>query len=153
MKDKLLDNIAEFLEKQDLLSKLTESEMLHGYGYSDVHCVVAIKEIDIPNVTNIASRLNMTRGGVSKIIKRLEKEALLERYTIEDNKKEIYFTLTESGEEIYFEHEKRHKLWIERDLEFLDKYDDKSIVDFLSFMEEFNGYLNTKINEMGGKLW
>ncbi|MCT4660800.1 MAG: MarR family transcriptional regulator [Tissierellales bacterium] len=151
MKEKLLDNIAEFLEKQDLLSKLTENEMLHGYGYSDVHCVVAIKELEKPNVTNISNRLSMTRGGVSKIIKRLEKENLIIRYSIEDNKKEIYFSLTKEGEEIYLEHEKRHDLWIKRDLEFLNKYDGETIGEILSFMEDFNGYLNTKISEIGGK--
>lgn len=153
MKEKLLDNIAEFLEKQDLLSKLTENEMLHGYGYSDVHCVVAIKELEKPNVTNISNRLSMTRGGVSKIIKRLEKENLIIRYSLEDNKKEIYFSLTKEGEKIYLEHEQRHDLWIKRDLEFLNKYDGETIGEILSFMEEFNGYLNTKISELGGKKW
>ena len=39
MHQDLLDLFAEQLEKQDQLSKLTESEFLHQYGYSDVHSI------------------------------------------------------------------------------------------------------------------
>lgn len=32
----------EYLEKQDVLSKLTEAEKLHDLGYSEIHTIVAI---------------------------------------------------------------------------------------------------------------
>ena len=71
MKDKLLNLFAEYLEKQDALSKLTDHEKLHEYGYSEIHVVAAIGDLQNPNVTSIAKHMKMTKGAVSKIIKRL----------------------------------------------------------------------------------
>ena len=69
MKDNLLNLFAEYLEKQDALSKLTEHEKLHEYGYSEIHVVAAIGDLQNPNVTSIAKHMKMTKGAVSKIIK------------------------------------------------------------------------------------
>ena len=70
MYDTLLDLFAEYLEKQDALSKLTEHEKLHEYGYSEIHTIAAIASLPEPNVTSIAQQMKMTKGAVSKIIKR-----------------------------------------------------------------------------------
>ena len=39
----------EYLEKQDVLSKLTEAEKLHDLGYSEIHTIVAIQELEEAN--------------------------------------------------------------------------------------------------------
>ena len=36
---RLLQEIALMLEHQDMLSKLTESQCLDEYGYSETHCI------------------------------------------------------------------------------------------------------------------
>ena len=51
MHQDLLDLFAEQLEKQDQLSKLTESEFLHQYGYSDVHSIDFIGNHKDANIT------------------------------------------------------------------------------------------------------
>ena len=43
---RLLQEIALMLEHQDMLSKLTESQCLDEYGYSETHC---IDNIDVWN--------------------------------------------------------------------------------------------------------
>ena len=58
----------EYLEKQDVLSKLTEAEKLHDLGYSEIHTIVAIQELEEANVTAIAEKMHMTKGAISKII-------------------------------------------------------------------------------------
>ena len=70
----LLSQMGRFLEKQDMLNMLTENANLHGYGYSEIHTIKAIKELDEPNVTEISRRLNMTRGAISKITRKLLKQ-------------------------------------------------------------------------------
>ena len=102
----ILALLAEHLEKQDLLSKLTEKEFLHGHGYSEIHCIDAIGTLDKPNVTNIANRLNMTRGAISRMSKKLKAKELIESYFLENNKKEVYFRLTDKGEKLFNEHKK-----------------------------------------------
>ena len=55
----ILDLFTELYEKQDILSKLTQSSSLQGYGYSVIHCLDAIGILDGPNITKIAEHLKM----------------------------------------------------------------------------------------------
>lgn len=142
----ILELLAEHLEKQDLLSKLTERELLHGYGYSEIHCIDAIGSMHKPNVTKIASCLNMTRGAISRLAKKQIAQGLIESYSSKDNKKELYFRLTEKGEALFMEHKKRHAAWKERDSKFFRQYPEDKLSAICIFFESFNAYLNEQID-------
>ena len=141
----LLKEIALMLEHQDMLSKLTESQCLDEYGYSETHCIDNIGRLELPNVTKIAEHMQMTRGAISKMTKKLLAKGLIEKYTLETNKKEIYFRLTEQGMVLFREHEKRHKQWEKRDMQFLDRFSKDEIAVIMKFMKEFNEHLETQI--------
>ena len=70
-RDKLLKEIALMLERQDMLSKLTENVCLDEYGYSETHCIDYIGKLELPNVTKVAEHMQMTRGAISKMTKKL----------------------------------------------------------------------------------
>ncbi len=141
----LLKEIALMLEHQDMLSKLTENVCLEEYGYSETHCIDYIGKLELPNVTKIAEHMQMTRGAISKMTKKLLSKGLIEKYTLENNKKEVYFRLTESGMELYKEHEKRHMLWEKRDALFLERYSKEETELITKFMKEFNVHLEEQI--------
>lgn len=143
----LLKEIASMLQRQEMLTKLTESVCLEDYSYSETHCIDYIGKTELPNVTKIADNMQMTRGAISKMTKKLLAKGLIEKYSLESNKKEIYFRLTESGLELYKEHEKRHKLWEQRDAKFLERYSPEEMEIITKFMKEFNVYLEEKIEE------
>jgi len=143
----LLEQIASMLQRQEMLTKLTENVCLEEYSYSETHCIDYIGKTKLPNVTKIAENMQMTRGAISKMTKKLLVKGLIEKYTLESNKKEVYFKLTESGMELYKEHEKRHKLWEQRDSKFLERYSAEEIEIIGKFMNEFNRYLEEKIEE------
>lgn len=147
----LLNQFAEFLEKQDMLSKLTENEKLHSYGYSEIHVIAAIGDLKEPNVTALAKTLRLTKGAVSKITKRLISSNVIEAYTIPDNKQKIFYRLLEKGRFLYEEHEKRHKLWLERDRQFLSQFTELQLEEFSKFMSSYNGYLEEQIRQLGGR--
>lgn len=151
MERNLLDQFAEFLEKQDLLSKLTESEKLHNYGYSDIHVIAAIGNLDYPNVTALAGTLKLTKGAISKITKKLVAKGVIEAYSIPDNKQKIFFKLTETGKYLYEEHEKRHRLWQERDQMFLNQFSGRQLEEISDFMSQYNIYLEEQIKLSGGQ--
>ena len=67
----LLKELALMLERQDMLSKLTEGKCLDEYGYSETHCIDYIGRLELPNVTKIAEHMGMTRGAISKMTKKL----------------------------------------------------------------------------------
>ncbi len=151
MDNNILKLFAEYLEKQDMLSKLTEHEKLHSYSYSEIHTIVAIGDLELPNVTAIAEYMHMTKGAISKIVKRLQAAKLVETYQVGENKQKVFYELNAAGKFLYNEHEKRHSLWIQRDRVFLEKYTSEQIEFLENFMTDFNGYLEEKIIELGGK--
>lgn len=146
--ERLLKELALMLERQDMLSKLTESQCLDEYGYSETHCIDFIGRLELPNVTKVAEHMGMTRGAISKMTKKLLAKGLIERYTLETNKKEIYFRLTDEGRLLFEEHEKRHKRWEKRDMEFLSRYSSQEVDAVCKFMQEFNGYLDEQIKAL-----
>ena len=152
MNTKLMNLFVKYMEKQEILSKLTEDEKLHGYNYSEIHTITAIGDLAEPNVTQIANHMNVTRGAISKIAKKLLKNNLIEAYQMEGNKQKIFFRLTKSGQFLYDEHEKRHNLWLERDNAFLKQFDHKTLAEIEKFMKSFNDYLKKQISELGGKV-
>ena len=95
----------------------------------------------------IAEQMQMTRGAISKMTKKLLAKGLIEKYTLETNKKEVYFKLTERGKVLFKEHEKRHKQWEKRDMQFLSRYSKEETDTILKFMQEFNVYLDEQIEQ------
>ena len=79
--------------------------------------------------------------------KKLLAKGLIEKYTLETNKKEVYFKLTECGRVLFQEHEKRHKQWEKRDMQFLSRYSKDETDTILKFMQEFNAYLDEQIEQ------
>lgn len=143
--ERLLKEISLMLERQDMLSGLTESQCLDEYGYSETHCIDYIGRLELPNVTKVAEHMRMTRGAISKMTKKLSAKGLIEKYTLETNKKEIYFRLTPQGRLLFEEHAKRHKRWEQRDMEFLSRYSKEEVGTVYKFMQEFNAYLEAQI--------
>ena len=146
--EQLLRAIALMLERQDMLSALTENQCLDEYGYSETHCIDAIGRLELPNVTKVAAHMGMTRGAISKMTKKLLARGLIEKYTLETNRKEIYFRLTDQGQLLFEEHEKRHKRWEKRDMEFLSRYSEEDVETVCRFMREFNVYLEEQIRAL-----
>lgn len=144
----LLKEMALMLERQDMLSQLTESQCLDEYSYSETHCIDFIGRLELPNVTKIAEHMRMTRGAISKMTRKLLAKGLIEKYTLQTNKKEIYFRLTEQGKFLFDEHIKRHSLWEKRDMEFLEHYPREKIHVVCEFMKEFNDYLEMQIENL-----
>lgn len=152
MNIQLLNQFKEYLEKQDMLNKLTESQKLNEFGYSEIHTISAIEDLEDPNVTAIAKELNMTRGAISKITKKLISKGLIEAYELPENKQKVFFKLTETGKALYWEHDKRHNEWENRDLQFLNQFPIEQLEKIYLFMTSYNTYLASKIKNIEGIL-
>ncbi|AVK47446.1 hypothetical protein AXY43_05070 [Clostridium sp. MF28] len=112
---------------------------------SDIHMIEAIQKNQSANTTEIAKIMNTTKSTVSKITKRLEKEGMIKKYKFLDNKKEIYFKLTDLGLKAFNGHYEYH---ISRTQSFDKEFDNyteeekKLIVNFLKkYTEELEQYL------------
>ena len=147
--EQVIMGVRDLFNKMAWLNKSKMEDSLKGYKPSEVHCIEYIgKNID-SNVTKLAESLYMTRGAISKITKKLIEKDFIESYQKSDNKKEIYFRLTEQGEVIYKVHEELHKEFRERDKAVFEQVTEEQIDSMLGFVEKCSGHLDAEIKKMG----
>ncbi|PJN88921.1 MarR family transcriptional regulator [Bacillus sp. mrc49] len=137
----------ELYNKMVWLNKDKMEEGLKGYKPSEVHCIEYIEKNIDSNVTKLAEFFYMTRGAISRLTKKLIKKGLIESYQKSDNKKEIYFRLTEQGKEVYKIHEELHKEFQERDKGVFEQVTEEQFDSMLSFLEKYNSHLDAEIKK------
>ncbi|GGG09043.1 MarR family transcriptional regulator [Paenibacillus albidus] len=139
----------DLFNKMVWLNKSKMEDSLKGYKSSEVHCIEYIEKNVDSNVTKLAESLYMTSGAISKITKKLIKKDIIESYQKPENKKEIYFRLTEQGKVIYKIHEELHKEFQERDKAVFEQVTDEQFDSMLSFMEKYSRHLDAEIKKQG----
>lgn len=147
MRKDLILLFKEYGDKQEILSKLCESEELRKYNSSELHIIAAIGDLENPNVTSIATHMGMTKGGISKNIKKLIDAGLVNTYQAENNNRKIFYNLTDEGKGIYEKHEIAHKNWIRRDNTFFSQFSDNEINNVADFLEKFISHLDEEIEK------
>jgi len=147
--EQVIMGFRDLLNKMAWLNKFKMEDSLKGYKSSEVHCIEYIGRNVDSNVTKLADSLYMTRGAISKMTKKFIKKGIIESYQKPDNKKEIYFRLTEQGQEIYKIHEELHKEFHERDKAVFDQVTEEQFDSMLSFVENYNRHLDAEIKKQG----
>lgn len=129
------------------LNKGKMEESLKGYTSSEVHCIESIGRNVDSNVTKLAESFYMTRGAISKMTKKLIEKGLIESYQKSDNKKEVYFKLTEQGKVIYKIHDDLHKEFQERDKAVFEQITEQQYDSMISFVEKYNTHLDAEMKK------
>lgn len=145
--EQLTTRFRDLYNKMVSLNKDKMEDALRGYKSSEVHCVEYIGKNADSNVTKLAESFYMTRGAISKITKKLIEKGLIESYQKPENKKEIYFRLTEQGEVIYNIHEGLHREFQERDKTVFEQVTEEQFDTMLSFVEKYNTHLDAEIKK------
>lgn len=147
--EQFLMGFRDLFNKMVWLNKFKMEDSLKGYKSSEVHCIEYIGRNVDSNVTKLAESFYMTRGAMSKITKKLLKKGIIESYQKPDNKKEIYFSLTEQGKEVYKIHEKLHKEFQDRDKVVFEQITEEQFDSMLSFIEKYSKHLDAEIKKIG----
>lgn len=147
-KEQVLMDFRDLFNKMVWLNKIKMEDSLKGYKPSEVHCIEYIGRNADSNVTKLAESFYMTRSAISKITKKLIEKGLIESYQKPDNKKEIYFRLTEQGKVIDKIHEELHKEFQERDKAVFEQVTEEQFDSMLSFMEKYSRHLDAEINKL-----
>lgn len=138
----------ELYDKMSWLNRRKMEDSLKGYTSSEVHCIEYIEKNKDSNVTKLADSFYMTRGAISKLTKKLIKKELIESYQKSDNKKEIYFRLTEKGRAVYDIHEKLHNEFSERDKVVFEQVTEEQFNSMLHFVELYSQHLDKEIKKV-----
>ena len=147
--EQVMMGFRELVNKLACLNKGKMEDSLKGYKSSEVHYIECIGRNVDSNVTKLAESLYMTRGAISKMTKKLIQKGIIESYQKPDNKKEIYFRLTEQGQRIYKVHEELHKEFQERDKAVFEQVSEEEFDSMISFVEKYCRHLDAEIKKQG----
>ncbi|MBU3199894.1 MarR family transcriptional regulator [Clostridium estertheticum] len=147
--EQVIMGFRDILNKIVSLNKPKMKDSLKGFKSSEVHCIGYIGRNVDSNVTKLAESFYMTRGAISKITKKLIKKSIIESYQKPDNKKEIYFRLTEQGKVINKVHEELHKEFQERDKAVFEQVTQEQFDIILSFVAKYSRHLDAEIKKQG----
>ncbi|MFZ7934614.1 MarR family transcriptional regulator [Bacillus thuringiensis] len=147
--EQVMNGFRELYNKLVWLNKDTMEEGLKGFKSSEVHCIEYIENNADSNVTQLAEAFYVTRGAISRMTKKLIQKGLVESYQKSENKKEIYFRLTEQGKEIYKIHENLHKEFQERDKAVFEQVTEEEFNSIISFVEKYSRHLDAEIKKQG----
>ncbi|PHK50500.1 MarR family transcriptional regulator [Staphylococcus edaphicus] len=145
--ERLLNNIRTLYDKIVWLNKPIMEARLNDYTSTEVHCIEAIQHSEQPNVSQLSKTLFMTRGAISKLTKKLIKKNAIYSYQNPMNKKEIYFKLTDKGQEAFHVHEQLHKEFRARDQEVFNQISNEQYDAMLSFLKLYNDHLDVEIQK------
>jgi DNA-binding MarR family transcriptional regulator len=112
-----LDKFNELAEKLyktvNVLNREMKTARDYGIGFKLCHSEVTLLDIikahQNATASDLSRILGVTTGAVWQVSKKLQDKGLIESYQIEDNKKEVYFRLTELGKKAGRGHRKHHE--------------------------------------------
>lgn len=90
------------------------------------------------NGVEIARNLGVTKGAISKIIRKLSAFGLISKKRHPDNNKEIYFSISSQGEKLAILHHNMHKELDKKVIEMFKSYDKSSLELIVEFMEKID---------------
>ncbi len=149
-KEKIISTIFNNVtEHHGILNSLEEMKFISEHNALEVHCIDFIEKMTDPNVTKLSRAFRMTRGAISKLTKRLIKAGLIEPYQKPENKKEIYYRITELGRDIYLKHQSLHQDRIDRDILFFSQLNEGEKDTLIRIFEKFDKHLKSELEKKG----
>jgi DNA-binding MarR family transcriptional regulator len=136
-------------ERHNIIKTIAEKRFLTEHSFIEVHCIEVIEKMGDANVTKLSKTFKMTKGAISKIIKKLIEKGAVGTYQKPENKKEIYYKLTKLGMSIYLEHEEMHKSRIERDSILFSKLSEYEKNSFINILSKVYEQLAVELKNMG----
>ncbi len=146
--EQVMMSFRELFNKMSWLNRLKMKERLKGYQPSEVHCIEYIGRNADSNVAKLAESFFMTTGAMSKMTKKLIERGVIESYQKPENKKEVYYRLTDQGKAIYNIHEKLHQEFQERDKSVFEQVTDEQFGSMLGFIEKYSKHLDGEIRKL-----
>lgn len=119
---------------------------------AECHVIDCIERNEMFNTTAIAQKLNITKGGISKITTRLIKKNMIEAYRLTNNQKEIYYRLKPLGRKVFEFHETLHKDAAEVFKNFFRAYSQDELEFASRFLADITEAIRTPIGAQSAVL-
>ena len=109
---------------------------------SELRCIDFIGRHDSVNATRLAEAFYLTTGAASKLTKKLLTKGLVTRYQKLENKKEIYFRLTEEGRGIFQVQDALLREFAQRDEPVFRSLTEEQFQTILDFTRSYISHLD-----------
>ena len=136
--EELLQLVLEYTNLSDESDKLHSRDTLSGYDNSELNCLDAVGRTEHPNVTALAEEMRMTKGAISKILRKLSDKGAVEPYQLGANRQRIFYRLTDAGQILFDAHRERHRGWEERELSFFRSLSEEERAGAIRFFTDYN---------------
>lgn len=127
-----------YLEEQNLQVKGINLTM------NETHTIEAIREVNDASMSNIATKLLITLGTLTTVVKRLESKGYVERFKEVSDARVVKVRITQAGRDVLAIHDNFHKDMIETVLNDLTKHEEEVLLVSLMKIKE---YFQNKIVE------
>lgn len=149
--DKTLNDILVklFNDLMDIEDKCLITGEFRNISNNDMHVIEAVGMEEPRSMTEVAKRLNITTGTLTKSIDALVKKKYVVRNRSEEDKRVVKLSLTELGERAYEHHARFHKNMIDDIKGQLDDGETRVLIATLGklvayFQEKYKEYLERK---------
>jgi DNA-binding MarR family transcriptional regulator len=110
---------------------------------SEIHMIDVIGRQPGICVTEIACRLQITKGAVPKMIRKLLQKGMIERYQAKENKKMVLFCLTNKGHIAFQSHMGFHEALDKKIMHKFDKLPEAEACNFQEILQDIENYIDT----------
>ena len=145
--EELLRLVLESTTLSDETDKLHSRDSLSGYDNSELNCLDAIGRMEHPNVTALAEEMRMTKGAISKILRKLSDKGAVEPYQLGANRQKVFYRLTDAGQVLFDAHRERHRGWEERELSFFRSLPEEELAAAIRFFTDYNTDLRARLEK------
>lgn len=145
--EELLRLVLEYTNLSDETDKLHSRDSLSGYDNSELNCLDAIGRMEHPNVTALAEEMRMTKGAISKILRKLSDKGAVEPYQLGANRQKVFYRLTDAGQGLFDAHRERHRGWEERELSFFRSLPEEELAAAIRFFTDYNTDLRARLEK------
>ncbi|WDV44637.1 MarR family transcriptional regulator [Clostridiaceae bacterium M8S5] len=108
---------------------------------SEIHFIDAIGCNEQIKPSELSNKLGITYGAITQIATKLIKKKLIEKYKIKNNKKEVYYKLTESGKVAYENHRLFHQELNDKIVSYLKDLSKDEIQVLLGLLDIADKYI------------
>lgn len=134
--ENLHHNLHNLVNKHKTLDRLSRNfgfdETLIG---CEIHMIETIGNNSMSNITEVASKLGVTKAAASQTIGKLHLSGFIRKLKDEDNRREVYLALTEKGLKA---HQGHREVWENNCSKFLTDLTDEQINNFNKVAEKIS---------------
>ena len=136
-------------EQEWLLKRLKTTpewqKVLSNLPFLSLHTLADIGKNQPINGTELTAHLQVSKGAISKTVNKLIKFELIDKFKRTDNRKEVYYSLTDKGQQLNYAHQQLHLQLDQQMQQLLAQYQPEQLELVARFVKEIQDLHNAPI--------